>query len=535
MLMACVPINAQPQADRLAEMQARGAALLQRLTRGEPVKIVAFGDSLAAGWGTDGRHVYHRLVADTLRYRFFNCPLELVVHGHPGETTGDALRRVAFEVVAEKPDLLLVQFGGNDKGWGRSVQAYRRDLGRLLGTVRDQTGALVIACLAPIDAPDPANPWSETARAVAKQEGIPAADLDRAIREGDPDFRGSFAYEGHPGGFTHLIMAREILRALDQAMGQEPVVECRFEVGPKLLTGDKHSVRAVIRNLSRTDIQCVTQIEEGGKATEETIDLEKGAQAPVSREVALPRPAGGRSYAFPVRLLARALGAADLDVSWLTVAPAVAADKAAEDGKQPETPAWHKLGQDCFTLGKERWLGPHDLAAAFAVVAYPDRLQFIINVTDDDLATAGLTDPSRGDSVELYLDLRPDEDQGKPVYSVEVLALQVIPPARPQGRTRWRSMQPLPGDLKGIAARSQRTNEGYRVELDLPLEPVIARRGDEWGGFGFDVGVNDADFGGIRESQLMWAGIPDNYINPAYLAGLYPGPVPEGATRRTLQ
>jgi hypothetical protein len=106
-------------------------------------------------------------------------------------------------------------------------------------------------------------------------------------------------------------------------------------------------------------------------------------------------------------------------------------------------------------------------------------------------------------------------------------------------------MSPLPPDLdapagaplgtQGIAVTVHRTGDGYTVQVDVPLAPIQARRGADWSGLGFDVALNDADPGSYRKTQMMWAGIADNYLNAAYFAALYQGRIPAGATRRTLR
>ena len=534
---ACTACRAQEEQPGAAlETQARAARLRARLEAGESVRVVAFGDSLTAGWGTDGVSVYHRIVADALQYSFPRSTIEPVVHGHPGETTADALRRFGAEVVAEGPHLLLIQFGGNDMGWGRSVGAFRRDLSALLARALRDTSALVIACLPPISDPDPANVWSETARAVAAQSALPAADLDRAIRAGDADARDPFPYGSHPGGFTHLIMAREVLRALQDALGVEPTVACRFVTGPRLRIEPAFAVEADIWSLADGPADCDLRIECEGAAVDDTARIEPGQATRISRALPIaPQPVAGRSWGLPVRLLARGGGGfGGVDVACLVTAPAIAADVAA-NGEEPAALTWHDLSADALTIGRHAWLGPEDLSARFAVAALPDRLRFIVEVTDDSVATATLDDPSQGDSVELYLDLRPDADQGKPVYMPGVLALQIIPADPADGPSPWRSMDPLPEDLRAITVECAPTATGYAARIDLPLAPVLARRGEEWPGLGFDIGINDADFGGIRTVQMMWAGTGDNYLSPAHLAGLYAGELPAGAVRQTLQ
>ncbi len=529
----CAWVWEHAPADRGAVMRQRGHDLIARLQRGEPVRLMAFGDSLTAGWGTDGRHVYCRIVADTLQYAFPESRIEFVTHGHPGETTEGALRRFDEEVKAARPDLLLVQFGGNDKGWGRAVGAFDKDLGKLLRRSSDDTGALVIACLPPIVHPNPDNAWNQTARSVAAREAIPAADLDRAIRQGDGDSRGPFPYESHPDSFTHVIMAREVLRAFWEAVGLTPAFACQLAKGSRLSGQSGYDLEAEITSVSDKPLECAVRMEWEDKPLEKQVRL-----APhQSTRLRWKLPLGtftGQSRAYPIRMLARGGGAGKSDVAWLTVAPAVRADRAPGSPNDTAAVTWHSLPEESLAIGRHRWLGASDLSLRFAVTALADRLRFIIEVTDSDITVASGDDPSQGDCAELYLDLRGDADQGKPVYGPQVIALQITPPAA-ESAARWRSMQPLPAQLADLAVTCARTPSGYSAQVDLPLAAVTEMRGAAWAGLGFDVGVNDADGGGVRKCQMMWTGFADDFLNPGYLGGLYLDRLPLHATRQTLR
>ena len=56
--LALVGLSLAHGAELSRETRRRGQALHQRLSSGFRVRLVAFGDSLTAGWGTDGRHVF---------------------------------------------------------------------------------------------------------------------------------------------------------------------------------------------------------------------------------------------------------------------------------------------------------------------------------------------------------------------------------------------------------------------------------------------------------------------------------------------
>ncbi len=91
---------------------------------GRPV-IACFGDSLTAGYGVDLEESYpSRLQADLDRdgyhYRVVNM-------GISGETTKDGLSRVD-RVLAAKPAIVVVEFGGNDGLRGIPVTSSRANL-----------------------------------------------------------------------------------------------------------------------------------------------------------------------------------------------------------------------------------------------------------------------------------------------------------------------------------------------------------------------------------------------------------------------
>jgi hypothetical protein len=500
------------------------------------VRVIAFGDSLTAGWDTDGWNVYHRLVADGLQYQYPGTRVELTVHGHPGETTADALRRLPDEVLGAAPDLLLTQFGGNDRGTGRTVDAFRRDLGRLLARARDETSALVIACLPPMVDSNPQNAWNAGAREVAASEGLPAADLDRALRAGDGDSRGPFPRGSHPGNFTHASFAREVARALGDALNLRPALQWRLRTGTRLSAETTYPLAVEVTNLTGAPVAAALCLQHGSRTDDRSVPFAPRQSQSVRYDVPLPvQPFTGRSYSIPLHLLVREAAPAAADARWLTVAPAIRADAVGGGALDMANPTWHTFAPDAFVMGRHQWLGPDDLSARFAVAIGRDRVRFTVEVTDDSIAPANPEDPSQGDSVELYLDLRPDSDQGKPVYGPEVLTIQVVPPAVAGQGCQWRSMEPLPDSFGGLGVTCELMGGGYVVRAELPLEVLKALRGQAWDGFGLDVGVNDADHGGTRKSQMMWAGTADNYLNPGYLAGVYTQGMPVGATRQTLR
>jgi acyl-CoA thioesterase-1 len=82
---------------------------------GEQVDIVAFGDSLFAGYGLDNpRDSYPAKLEAALRTRGTNAAISNA--GVSGDTSAAGLSRLAFvlDQLDETPDLLILELGGND-------------------------------------------------------------------------------------------------------------------------------------------------------------------------------------------------------------------------------------------------------------------------------------------------------------------------------------------------------------------------------------------------------------------------------------
>ena len=134
--------------------------------------IVCFGDSITAGLGVDPEVNYpadlqHELDARGFHYRVANM-------GVSGETTKDGLVRVA-QVLARKPELVIVEFGGNDGLRGLPVEESQKNLLAIV-TALWQSGAkvLLVAITLPQQyGPDYISRFEAIYPAVAKQAHVP--------------------------------------------------------------------------------------------------------------------------------------------------------------------------------------------------------------------------------------------------------------------------------------------------------------------------------------------------------------------------
>lgn len=102
--------------------------------------IVAFGDSLTAGFGVSAGKSYPDFLQRKLDERGYSY--RVVNEGVSGDTSSAGLVRVD-SVIAHRPVAVIVSFGGNDGLRGLPVEAMEENLRRIITRLR-QAGAKVV-------------------------------------------------------------------------------------------------------------------------------------------------------------------------------------------------------------------------------------------------------------------------------------------------------------------------------------------------------------------------------------------------------
>ena len=98
-----------------------------------PVKLAILGDSLAAGYGVKpGQSVPARLEA-ALKAQGRN--VTVINHGVSGDTTAGGLDRVDW-MLADKPDIVMVELGANDALRGLDPAAAERNLDAIIAKLK---------------------------------------------------------------------------------------------------------------------------------------------------------------------------------------------------------------------------------------------------------------------------------------------------------------------------------------------------------------------------------------------------------------
>jgi acyl-CoA thioesterase-1 len=134
--------------------------------------IVCFGDSLTAGYGAElGKSYPDYLQADLdakgYHYRVVN-------EGISGNTTKDGVERVNG-IVAMKPTIVVVEFGGNDGLRGLPIEDSRSNLDKIIATLKAGGAKVALAgiTLPPDYGPDYIRQFNETYTLLAKKYNVP--------------------------------------------------------------------------------------------------------------------------------------------------------------------------------------------------------------------------------------------------------------------------------------------------------------------------------------------------------------------------
>jgi acyl-CoA thioesterase-1 len=126
-LMFCLPasVNAQP----------------------EPIRILAFGASIIAGYGLEAQDALPAQLEKALRARGIDATV--IDSGVSGETSAGGLARLDW-ALADDPDLVIVDLGGNDALRGLDPQATEANLDAIVARLKqEKRGVLIAGMLAP--------------------------------------------------------------------------------------------------------------------------------------------------------------------------------------------------------------------------------------------------------------------------------------------------------------------------------------------------------------------------------------------------
>ena len=183
-----------PSAPDVANLESNGSA------------IVAFGDSLTAGYGASEGEDYPSRVASRIG-------VEIVNAGVSGDTTDGALRRLDDDVLAENPRIVIVGLGGNDFLRGAPLSATESNLRKIIRRIQG-AGAMVV--LLGFRFPSLSADYDSMYERIAKEEKcLLIPDLLDGILS-DPALKSD---EIHPNARGYEVVAERVAGPLEKLIG----------------------------------------------------------------------------------------------------------------------------------------------------------------------------------------------------------------------------------------------------------------------------------------------------------------------------
>ncbi|QHN03380.1 arylesterase [Granulicella sp. WH15] len=134
--------------------------------------LVCFGDSLTAGYGADEGASYPDFLQkylDQLGYQY-----HVVNEGISGNTTKDGVDRLPG-VIAMKPQIVVLEFGGNDGLRGLKIETSKTNLATMIDGLKSSGAKVALAgiTLPPDYGPDYVKTFTANYPALAKQYSVP--------------------------------------------------------------------------------------------------------------------------------------------------------------------------------------------------------------------------------------------------------------------------------------------------------------------------------------------------------------------------
>jgi len=118
------------------------SAALAAQTPIEAKTILVIGDSISAGYGIQRDQGWVALLES--RVAALHPPHKVVNASISGDTTGGALARLPRTLEVHKPDVVIIELGGNDALRGYPVERIENNLDAMAGLAKDAGASVVV-------------------------------------------------------------------------------------------------------------------------------------------------------------------------------------------------------------------------------------------------------------------------------------------------------------------------------------------------------------------------------------------------------
>ena len=204
----------------MEEMKRFTDKTLADLQNGCDVTIVAFGDSITAGYAV--RRGFPTFWKDMLVQKYPDVRIEIINSGISGDTTMDGLARLDWAVLSYEPDLVTINFGINDCVFGLGLEEFEANLVEMIRRIRaGPASEILLLSSQPLETP-PYNrrvlDYYRAIERVAKEmdEGfvdVYGAWMER-VRQGMPLSTLIIPGLDHPNEVGYRIIAEELMKLI---------------------------------------------------------------------------------------------------------------------------------------------------------------------------------------------------------------------------------------------------------------------------------------------------------------------------------
>ncbi|VVB72135.1 GDSL-like Lipase/Acylhydrolase family protein [uncultured archaeon] len=191
------------------------------LRAGRDVTIVAFGDSITAGFAV--RRGFPSFWKETLAQKYPDARVEMINSGSSGDTTQDGLARLDWSVLSYEPDLVTINFGINDCVLGLGLDEFEMNLVEMIRRIRaGPASEILLLSSQPLETPPYDKlvlDYYQAIEQVAAQMDVGFVDVYGAwmerVHQGTP--LGSLILPGmdHPSEAGYRIIAEELMRLFE--------------------------------------------------------------------------------------------------------------------------------------------------------------------------------------------------------------------------------------------------------------------------------------------------------------------------------
>lgn len=193
---------------------------LHKLGTGEPIRLIALGDSLTQGWMA--RKGFLDFLSEMLKKKYPASNVTIINRGIPGDTAEGGLHRLRTDVLDLDPDLVFVQFGLNDAFSGVAPGRFENTVQAIVDQIRNDTDAeILLITSVPVvyeRMDEIADDFYSRLEAVAGREDLPIVMVHRYWMEkieAGLEFRSLVQGDQvHPNVEGYRLMAEAIMETL---------------------------------------------------------------------------------------------------------------------------------------------------------------------------------------------------------------------------------------------------------------------------------------------------------------------------------